>query len=78
MSAPATGLNVINGVNKMKIELKIIGPNTFAAYHITSSDRINIGTYKGAVATVKRLIAKDKSIPVSEITIERSIFKGWY
>jgi hypothetical protein len=62
----------------MKIALKIVGPNTFGAYHVTPTDRVLIGTYKGAVATVKRLIAKDKALPPSEITIEKSILHGWY
>jgi len=62
----------------MKIALKILMKNVFEVYEITDSERTAVGTYKGAVATVRRLYAKDKGIPSSDIMIEKSAFKGWY
>jgi len=62
----------------MKIALKITAKNVFDVYEITPNSRTMIGSYKGAVATVRRLVAKDKGILSSEIFIEKSILKGWY
>lgn len=62
----------------MKIALKIISKNIFEVYEVTSDSRVAIGTYKGAVATVRRLYAKDKGIASSDVFIEKSEFKGWY
>lgn len=62
----------------MKIALKIITRNVFEVYEVTPESRVAVGTYKGAVATVRRLYAKDKGIASKDIMIEKSIFKGWY
>ena len=62
----------------MKVQLKINAPNNFDAYHIKPDARVMIGTYKGAIATVRRLIAKNHAIPVQDVIIEKCILKGWY
>ena len=63
---------------KMKIQLKVNSPNNFQAWHIKPDARVMIGNYKGSIATVRRLIAKNHNIPASEINIEKSLFQGWY
>jgi hypothetical protein len=62
----------------MKIALKIITKNVFEVYEVTDDSRLAAGTYKGAVATVRRLYAKDKGIASKDVIVEKSIFKGWY
>lgn len=62
----------------MKIALKIIGQNHFGAYEVTDHDRVLIGTYKGSIATVRRLLSKDIGASSSNIIIIKSSIKGWY
>lgn len=62
----------------MKIHLKLNGPNNFQAYHVKPDSSVMIGNYKGAIATVRRLIAKNHAIPVQDVIIEKTILKGWY
>lgn len=62
----------------MKVQLKINRPNDFQVWHMKPEDRVMIGNYKGSIATVRRLIAKNHNIPASEVTIIKSLFQGWY
>lgn len=62
----------------MKIALKIIGQNHFEAHQITQNEMILIGTYKGSIATVRRLLSKDIGASSSNIIIIKSSIKGWY
>jgi hypothetical protein len=62
----------------MKLALKIIGQNHFDVYEVTDNDRVLIGTYKGSIATVRRLVSKDIGISSSNIIIIKSLLKGWY